>query len=286
MYKRLCFSTMTQYPLRSRRFAPLREVADGQHHDLPKLHGVIFDVDGTLCLPQNHMFSEMRTALSIPKHIDILEHISSLPTPSQQDSAMAAVRAIEQRTMTSQVAQPGLVDLMAYLDARGIRKGICTRNFDTPVSHLLGKFLRGHVFDPIVTRDFRPPKPDPAGLLYIARSWGLARAVEGPGDEGEVWEVLGEESSDSTPREKEGAVGRRGGEISEVGDASGVIMVGDSIDDMTAGRRAGAATVLLVNEANAHLAEHEHTDMVIERLDDLIQVLDHGFVGRELPHDP
>jgi len=31
----------------------------------------------------------------------------------------------------------------------------------------------------------------------------------------------------------------------------------DSIDDMTAGYRAGAATVLLVNEVNAHLATHE-----------------------------
>ncbi|KAI1467887.1 HAD-like protein [Daldinia caldariorum] len=290
MYKRLCFSTitmtMTQYPLRSRRFAPLREVAGGQHHDLPKLHGLIFDVDGTLCLPQNHMFSEMRAALRIPKHVDILEHIYSLPTRAQQDAAMASVRAIEQRTMASQIAQPGLADLMAYLDARGVRKGICTRNFDTPVSHLLGKFLAGHVFHPIVTRDFRPPKPDPAGLLYIARSWGLVRAVEGPGDEGEVREVLSEESSgSSSAREKEAAVGRRGEQISEVGDASGLIMVGDSIDDMTAGRRAGAATVLLVNDVNAHLAEHEHTDMVIERLDDLIQVLDHGFVGRELPHN-
>lgn len=56
-------------------------------------------------------------------------------------------------------------------------------------------------------------------------------------------------------------------------------MVGDSVDDMTAGFRAGAATVLLVNEVNAHLASHEHTDLCIKRLDDLIRVLDEGFVG-------
>lgn len=57
-------------------------------------------------------------------------------------------------------------------------------------------------------------------------------------------------------------------------------MVGDSIDDMTAGYRAGAATVLLVNEVNAHLATHEHTDLCISRLDELIGVLEQGFVGR------
>lgn len=55
--------------------------------------------------------------------------------------------------------------------------------------------------------------------------------------------------------------------------------VGDSIDDMTAGHTAGAATVLLLNERNTHLKEHEHTDLCIERLDDLIDVLENGFVG-------
>lgn len=66
----------------------------------------------------------------------------------------------------------------------------------------------------------------------------------------------------------------------EQADASGLIMVGDSIDDMTAGRRAGAATVLLVNPVNEHLANHEHTDLVIGRLDELIGHLEEGFTGR------
>lgn len=48
---------------------------------------------------------------------------------------------------------------------------------------------------------------------------------------------------------------------------------------MTAGFRARAATVLLVNEVNAHLATHEHTDLCIRRLDDLIPILERGFEG-------
>ncbi len=48
---------------------------------------------------------------------------------------------------------------------------------------------------------------------------------------------------------------------------------------MTAGYCAGAATVLLVNNVNAHLATHEHTDLVISRLDELIEILEQGFVG-------
>lgn len=58
------------------------------------------------------------------------------------------------------------------------------------------------------------------------------------------------------------------------------VQVGDSIDDMTAGHAAGAATVLLLNDRNAHLKEHPHTDLCINRLDDLIGILDQGFVGQ------
>lgn len=63
-------------------------------------------------------------------------------------------------------------------------------------------------------------------------------------------------------------------------DASGIIMVGDSLDDLTAGRLAGAATVLLLNDVNRDLANHENTDLVIHQLDELIQVLETGFQGR------
>lgn len=193
------------------------------------------------------MFGQMRAALQIDKSIDILDHVYGLPTPEAQETALEAIRAIEREAMKSQVAQPGLEDLMRYLDGRGVKKGICTRNFDAPVAHLLAKFLSGSVFAPIVTRDFRPPKPDPAGILHIAKSWGLLQH----------------------------------GDADVVADASGLIMVGDSIDDMTAGRRAGAATVLLVNDVNVHLADHEHTDLVIRRLDDLVPILEEGFKSRD-----
>lgn len=222
------------------------------------------------------MFAQMRTALSIPPTTDILAHIYDLPTPSAQAAAMEQIRAIERTAMASQVAQPGLTQLMAYLDSHHVRKGICTRNFDAPVHSLLSKFLAGHIFAPIVTRDFRPPKPDPAGILHIARSWGLVRRSTGEAG------VPLDESAEMARQPAPGAEGGDGlvptetGE--EVADASGLIMVGDSVDDMTAGRRAGAKTVLLVNDVNRHLAEHEHTDLVISRLDELIDVLDQGLL--------
>ena len=79
------------------------------------------------------MFGEMQAVLGIPKSIDILQHIESLP-PAQQPAAIESIRVIERRAMASQVPQPGLASLMAFLDARSIRKAICTRNFDMPRS--------------------------------------------------------------------------------------------------------------------------------------------------------
>lgn len=92
-----------------------------------------------------------------------------------------------------------------------------------PVDHLISNFCQGQIFSPIITREFQPPKPDPAGIYHIAKQWGL----EDKGDR--------------------------------------LIMVGDSLDDLTAGRRAGSATVLLVNDVNRRLVDHEYTDCVIER---------------------
>jgi phosphoglycolate phosphatase-like HAD superfamily hydrolase len=119
------------------------------------------------------MFIDMRSALGISKGVDILGHIETLPA-AEQEPALEKIRAIERGAIASQLPQPGLLPLMTYLEARGVPKGICTRNFETPVTHLLGKFLAGQHFGPIVTRDFKPPKPDPAGILHIARTWGGA----------------------------------------------------------------------------------------------------------------
>ncbi|ORY14938.1 HAD-like domain-containing protein [Clohesyomyces aquaticus] len=228
---------MTPVPLRPRRFQPLDPSKRREGDERLLLKGIVFDVDGTLCEPQNYMFAEMRAALNIEKPTDILDHIYSLPEP-EQSSAQEKIRQIERNAMASQKPQTGLVTLMDYLDSRSIKKGICTRNFDAPVAHLLDTFLPDSHFHPIVTREFRPPKPDPAGILHIAKTW-----------------------------------------MHEDGGKS-LIMVGDSIDDMTAGFRAGAATVLLVNEVNRHLAEHQHTDLVVTRLDELIGILEEGFEGR------
>ncbi len=221
------------------------------------------------------MFGEMRAALQIPKSVDILDHIRSLSTEpepgssdmSSQQRAKLAIEAIERNAMTAQTPQPGLKELMAYLDKRKLPKGLCTRNFPMPVDHLLETFLPSVKFDPIITRETKgiTPKPSPEGLWRIAEAWNLGRIG------GDVVDGHADEETSTDPLE----LARR-----YLG--AGLIMVGDSTDDISAGYRSGAATVLLRNEDNCHVADQDpRPDLVIERLDELIDALDRGFIGRE-----
>jgi phosphoglycolate phosphatase-like HAD superfamily hydrolase len=54
-------------------------------------------------------------------------------------------------------------------------------------------------------------------------------------------------------------------------------MVGDSVDDMAAGHDAGALTVLLRSPGKEDLEQDPRTDLAIDRLDELIKLLDDGL---------
>lgn len=98
----------------------------------------------------------------------------------------------------------------------------------------------------MVTREFRPPKPSPAGILHIAHAWGLVDSAEVP---------------NTPPAER----------------LLPLVMVGDSVDDMAAGRDAGALTVLLRSEGKEDLETDPRTDVVVSRLDELVKLLREGL---------
>lgn len=214
--------------------AVLKPVADSD----VAIKGVIFDMDGTLCLPQTYMFKEMRDALGIDKSVDILDHVHSLP-PHEEQVAQEKLQEIEKRAMVKMAPQPGVDELLSFLSDNDIPKAICTRNFPIPVNHLTTTFLPNHRFEPVITRDFKPPKPHPAGILHICKGWGI--------------------------------------------DPENVVMVGDSMDDMQAGFRARATTVLLGNNVNTATQTAPQTDACVSRLDHIIDLLKEGITRKEKP---
>ncbi|VVT44996.1 uncharacterized protein SAPINGB_P000603 [Magnusiomyces paraingens] len=203
--------------------------------------GIIFDMDGTLCKPQTWMFQRMRDALGIDKSLDILDYVHGLPE-DEQASAHLKLQAVEREAMVDMEATPGVQRLLDWVDSQGIPKAILTRNFPIPVQHLLDKVLVGHAFEPVITRDFRPPKPSPAGILAIAKTWNV--------------------------------------------DPHKLVMVGDSIDDMMAGHRAGSGTILLRTPVNEHVSGEPETDVTVENIDDIIEILEKGFTTKEKPSEP
>lgn len=87
------------------------------------------------------MFKEMRDAIQIDKGTDILDHIHSLPEEEQKE-AFRKIQVIESSAMTKQTPQAGLITLMEYLDRKGIKKAICTRNFESVISfHIPNVFI-------------------------------------------------------------------------------------------------------------------------------------------------
>lgn len=249
------------------------------------------------------MFREMRQALNIPPKHDILGFIRDLPTQPERVEALQTIRRIEMAALTTQTPQPGLRALMDYLEQRNVKKALCTRNFPRPVHHLLDTALSGRYFYPIVTRETIgiPPKPRPEGLWEIIRAWrgdsklfkvsrdeppASDERTEGHSleqldsdkklvDDEEAWEDI--PSPSQSPELVDEPFARE--ELQQTL-GKGVIMVGDSLDDMIAGREAGAATVLLGNDENVDLGKQQEVDMVIESLEDLADVLEGGFIGR------
>ncbi|SCU83871.1 LAFA_0D06392g1_1 [Lachancea sp. 'fantastica'] len=132
---------------------------------------IVFDMDGTLCLPQSWMFKAMRDAIGLhDAQVDILTYIDELPSKKLQDEANLKIKNVEARAMAEMKPQPGLLKLLRFLALHNVSTGICTRNLMTAVRHLIAKFVPPELdrFHHILTREFRPTKPSPDPLLHIA----------------------------------------------------------------------------------------------------------------------
>lgn len=131
------------------------------------MHGIIFDLDGTL-VASGLDFDRMRAEMRLPDGVPLLETIAELPADDR-----ARCNEILHRHELAGAARaelmPGVGLFLDRLRERGLRSAVVTRNSRQHTMPLLARLGLG--FDPVLTRDDGPVKPDPASIQEICRRW-------------------------------------------------------------------------------------------------------------------
>lgn len=151
--------------------------------ELPLLQGVIFDMDGTLTVP-NLDFKGMYAKCGVAMSDDLLAAIAAMPA---DDAARArgVVDAMEAEGRASLQLAGGVAELAAWLQRHGVKTALVTRNSGATVDALRRQLWAPAglpPFDVTVSRDSPAgvaAKPDPAALRLIADRWGLALPCAG-----------------------------------------------------------------------------------------------------------
>ncbi|MGE5192309.1 MAG: HAD family hydrolase [Deltaproteobacteria bacterium] len=137
------------------------------------VRGVIFDLDGTL-IDSGLDFDQMRREMQFAPGQFILETLESLPEGERKERCRTILRDHEHRGAMTATLMPGARDLVVELSRRGIPQAILTRNSREMTDLALRRLELA--FDQVLTREDAPPKPDPAGLRRICRTWNAAVA--------------------------------------------------------------------------------------------------------------
>src|SRR5262249_14300826 len=135
-----------------------------------RIRGVVFDMDGTL-VHQAIDFDAIRRELGLPTGTPLLEALDQLPPP-ERAAAWTILDRHEQTAAAAAEVLPGVRESLAWLAARPVRRGVLTRNSRSAATAVLAR-CGLPMFDPVVSRDDAPYKPQPQGLWQICTAWGL-----------------------------------------------------------------------------------------------------------------
>ena len=95
----------------------------------PVLRALVLDMDGTLTLPGAIDFARMRARLGLPYPRDIIAHVEAAPTAAERAARAAVVEDEEARGAARLALAPDLGVLAAFVAARpALRVALLTRN--------------------------------------------------------------------------------------------------------------------------------------------------------------
>jgi len=144
----------------------------GRNGQAGRVRAVVFDLDGTLVVEQLD-YDAIRRELGFPPCQPLLEGIAVLPE-AEQFLAHAVLHRHEQAAALTARLNSGVLAFLDWLDARGVRRALFSRNSRAAVGVVLERC--GLRFDLVVAREDGPHKPSPHGLLHICSAWKLPPA--------------------------------------------------------------------------------------------------------------
>jgi HAD superfamily hydrolase (TIGR01549 family) len=137
-----------------------------------RIHGVVFDLDGTLVVEQLD-YEAIRRELGLAPRVPLLEGIAAL-SEAEQLLAHEVLHRHEHAAASTATPHAGVTAFFDWLDSRGVRRGVFSRNSRAAVNFVLERC--GLQCDIVVAREDAPHKPSPDGLLLICAAWNLPPA--------------------------------------------------------------------------------------------------------------
>jgi HAD superfamily hydrolase (TIGR01509 family) len=142
------------------------------HDSMMTLPGaVLFDMDGTLTEPMLD-FARIKAEMGIGER-PILEALAEMTDPARA-AAEAVLHRHEELAAAGSTLNPGCREVLEWIDARGIRMALITRNSMTSVRTVVER--HGLRIDSILTRADTKPKPDPEALHLACRRLDVREA--------------------------------------------------------------------------------------------------------------
>jgi HAD superfamily hydrolase (TIGR01549 family) len=133
----------------------------------------IFDLDDTLVSSQLD-FTQMRTDIGCPADVDILQHVAQLHH-TDAELGLIAADIIEQHEIVEAQSSKwlaGAQEFVQRLSQESIPMAIVTRNCRAATA--VKRQQNNIPIEFVLTREDAPAKPDPTGLLQIAKEWAIA----------------------------------------------------------------------------------------------------------------
>jgi HAD superfamily hydrolase (TIGR01509 family) len=137
--------------------------------DVPMtIHGVIFDMDGTITEPYlNFRNIERESGLT---GVDLVDYMLTAP-PDERERIRKLLERFENEGAENATLNEGVTEVLDALRKRGIRTALLTRNRRQSIETVIKKF--NLVFDATWSREDGPHKPAPDPIFAIAKQWNV-----------------------------------------------------------------------------------------------------------------